>query len=184
MGARCLQGFPSAIAGFPRRTHTQHLVGLGEIKSLPIGPYETSQMWYAPNRLGYNTLGMFSWGHGQGQSGKRWLLLTRVMEKPGHLSCAALFHMLPMIMAPSTRKLETGSDCGPHFWCYTVLSALCFVIPKQHKISTTVNFGEPSHLKGVPDGMFGEVQAMEQKLQRAETISNLDHLATALQKSF
>ena len=71
-----------------------------EVKSLPIGPTETSQMWYAPNRLVYNCLGLFVWGHGQPRGGTRHLVLRHVMEKPVELAIEIVFQYLPDWLQP------------------------------------------------------------------------------------
>ena len=50
-----------------------------QVKSLPLGPVETSETWYAVNRLGFNQCICYVWGEGVPVP-KTVIFATRVMN--------------------------------------------------------------------------------------------------------
>ena len=80
------------------------------MKSLPLSETETGQMWYAPNRLGYSTLGLFCWGWGMGPAGRKIMVLCQVMEKPGYLTAAIFLWLLPQIVVVNERTFPPILD--------------------------------------------------------------------------
>lgn len=108
----------------------------GEIKSLPIGPVEVSSMWYAPNRLGMNTLCIYLWGEKIRKGGIKLVLITRVMEKPGILSSAAILYHIVEYITPNCQRVVAWSDSGAHFRCNQVLSTMGFNLPEKFGVHT------------------------------------------------
>ena len=151
---------------------------------MPLSETGTGQMWYAPNRLGYSTLGLFCWGWGMGPAGRKIMVLCQVMEKPGYLTAAILLWLLPQIVVEGTLSMDFWSDRGTHLCCYVMLGCIGFNVPEAFHCSTRTMYGEPGHLKGIPDGMFGEGEHKKQVLRNKTTISEIPQLAALMQKEY
>ena len=100
------------------------------------------------------------------------------------LSRVVLLFLLRMILKPGTTKTEMWSDAGPHFRCYVVLSCIGITVTSEYWMNTQMNVGEPAHLKGLPDGIFGTSERAKMRLRLREVIKTPEDLATALKQHF
>jgi hypothetical protein len=146
--------------------------------SLPLSPVEVGQQWYARNRLGLNTLICHVWGEGvakfnselevdwQPVEGKparlNYVVLTRVMEKPALLSVELLRKVVQDVFAPSIRSgsldcINIIADNGPHFKAYRLLDYVCLDLPDKRRVSGTVTYGLPYHMKSICDATGGKL---------------------------
>ena len=54
--------------------------------TLPLGPEENRDVWYANSRLGVTVWGCLVWGAGQDPRGSWLVACTRVLERGAHLA--------------------------------------------------------------------------------------------------
>lgn len=137
-------------------------------------------MWYAVNRLGYNTCVCHCWGVGLDVP-VEYLFVTRVMEKPGLLSAAIMLELLEVCWGDALRQglvdvLNVWSDCGPHYRNMTMLSLMAYTIPTKYRINTQWSFGLESHLKGIPDGVTGQLERIRKGASHGKLINTLEGL--------
>ena len=147
-----------------------------EVITLPQGPAEVSNLWYARARLGVANLACYIWGAGIGASGKWITLCSRVLEKPAEYSVACLWKILSMIDLSATSTLSFWSDTGPHFRAYKVLATQGCKITEKYKVNVIVNFGAEHHMKHMCDGYFANLNhTLRQKTaeQMVATVSDL-----------
>ena len=141
-------------------------------------------MWYAPNRLGFNQLCFFVFGHGQPQRGRRVLLVTRVMEKPAPLAVAALMDFLPMLLKHGCKMFSVISDGASHFKNYGMVSWLAYACPLEHRGSTKITWGESSHMKGIPDAAFASSERARNTIKCKKALCGIPEMCEEMQLFF
>ena len=70
---------------------------LQEVGTLPRGPRESSNTWYANARLAFGTLVFFVWGQNMRATGTWTSCLSRCLEKGALYSIACLKHIMSLI---------------------------------------------------------------------------------------
>ena len=136
-----------------------------DIQSLPITMLETSVCWYAPSRLGYNSLGCCLWGRDCPPLGMKIVLLTMVMAQPGCRSVAGLMHILNKIHSQRHRGSMSSQTMRP------TSSATLFYPPSAIPFATTTGstprlyMVSLCHVKVILDSMFGKINKIKHELR-------------------
>jgi hypothetical protein len=135
-------------------------------------------MWYANNRLGFNSAVCHCWGGGLPKP-INLIVLTRVMEKPGLLSACILEAVVEKVwgLALAAREIDAlrlWSDCAPNFRCRQMASMMGYYAPLKWRIHTGWCFGLENHMKGIPDGVIGELENARNRAATKELIKTLD----------
>ena len=122
------------------------------IDSLPKGPVEQVDVYYAGSRLAFSVLGFRIWG-AAAPKGALHLCFTRVMEKGCHFALAALRDLLEKLDLISSDSLTFWSDNGRHFNANRTLATqgTKLFIPGGSINTVNVYFGLPKHCKNVCD---------------------------------
>jgi hypothetical protein len=107
------------------------------------------------------------------------LVLTRVMEKPGLLSACILEAVIDHVWGAALAAneidgLRTWSDCGPNLRCRQMATMMGYYIPQKYRINTGWSFGLENHMKGIPDGVIGELEQARLRASQKELIKTLD----------
>ena len=139
-------------------------------------------MWYAPNRLGFNQLCFFVFGHGQPQRERRVLLVTRVMEKPAPLAVAALMDFLPMLLKPGCKMLSIISDGTSHLKNYGMVSWPAYACPfRAQGLHEDHVGGESTHMKGIPDAAFASSERARNTIKCKKALCDIPEMCEEMQ---
>ena len=107
----------------PREGFTYVVMDFQELGTLPIGPNEVGDLWYANNRLGYTTFTAMVWG--AAFEGKRhfFTYITRVVERTTTFTVALLQDLVTRLDLSKTTHIGWWSDVGVHFRAYKVFGS-------------------------------------------------------------
>ena len=132
-----------------------------EVWSLPLGPQQTSPMFFAGGRLGVQTWTVYLWDKAQrcGKHGLYLTIFTRVVEKGVCLATELLRYVIGMLKERNILQkwmtLKLFSDCGPHFRANRFLGACATELADFGKCHFSINYGLEQHMKGLVDGKMG-----------------------------
>ena len=95
-----------------------------EIITLPVGPNEIGELWYARSRIAVANCVVWLQGHKCGPHGTWVIVSTRVLEKLGELSAAILWEILRItgLKESDIEELHVWSDVGHHYRCWKWLA--------------------------------------------------------------
>ena len=155
-----------------------------EVGTLPRGPVEQIDVWYAGARLAYGTLALKVWGAGVQQSGEWLCYISRCLEKGSHYTLACLKHAMARLDLSTSREVVFWSDNGRHFNCARTLSTQAVRLIEQAGVQVTVNFGMPKHFKNPCDGFFGVQAGAIDNITNEKLIKTIPQLVEALQQYY
>ena len=151
--------------------------------TLPRGPEETTQSWYASARLGVYICTVVLW---TSTCRPRVLFFcSRVKEKGASYSCS-IFKALSdkYIDWSRAHSLVVWSDGGKHFRCNATISTItlrgleALVAKSELGGLNTVDicFGVPNHFKNRCDGAQAYCRAVLEEARKAEKISDIGEM--------
>lgn len=154
--------------------------------TLPRGPTESTQSWYANSRLGVYCCTLILWGSGVGKPCCHYFL-SRCKEKSApfsmHIFEYALKHLVDW---RPVRDLCWWSDGGRHFRASVPISTMAYrglihlcshseVVGHNHTVD--LNFGLASHFKNAADGAQASLKGMLSEAAKTEpTISTIPQM--------
>jgi hypothetical protein len=130
--------------------------------SLPVGPREVGEAWYANARLGYSVWTLKAWSV-RFPRGILYTVFSRCMEKGAlyalELRRFAFAQMKADGFWTDEDTLRSWSDVGTHFLARTVMGTAAVDWMEEHRVLKTVHllYGLGGHMKGDLDGWFGEM---------------------------
>lgn len=159
--------------------------------TLPRGPMESVQSWYAGARLGVYILTCICWG----TSGRPacHFLVSRCKEKsPPYSMCGFRYLLQEACKLDDCEDLVWWSDGGKHFRsCVPLatmvcqgLSALCSRSSQVCTHQVDINYGVPAHFKNCCDGAQAHAKAALTEMARGEVVSTLEQYVQRAQKLF
>ena len=151
--------------------------------TLPVGPIESQQSWYAGARLGIYVCTVLLWGAGIESRGPEiHFFVSRVKEKGAAYSASIHdFVCTHLISWADVANAEIWSDGGKHFRSAAAISsATCRVMQKictegRHRdINPTVEvcFGVAAHFKNQCDGAQSGLRAALVEMTKKELINS------------
>ena len=108
----------------PSRGFTYVVMDFQELGTLPIGPDEVGDLWYANNRLGYTTFTAMVWGEACGGRRHYFTYISRVVERTTTFTVALLQGLVKRLDFSTTTHIGWWSDVGVHFRAYKVFGLL------------------------------------------------------------
>ena len=127
--------------------------------TLPIGPNEVSELWYANSRLGYTTLTAIVWGMAFPGTKHYFTYISRIVERTTTFTNAIIQDLVRRLPLATTTDMGWWSDVGPHFRAYKVLGSIGYGLVDQLRIHQHVMYGVESHMKNPCDGFFAELNS-------------------------
>ena len=172
-------GALDAILG-PGKTHFYWL-DFGQSRTLPLGPVEGGNWFYAPARQQVNLLGYYVWGCGMDKPTYVTFLSNILEHDSSYVEAAyeALFKLLPS--ASSVLCHEQWGDVGLHFRSYQHFAYFLDTLPQRWKTAGSLQFLEVEHGKGKIDGMMGRIRQWTNVIASKVVISTVDQYAKLLQ---
>jgi hypothetical protein len=155
-----------------------------ELVSLPIGPVETSPMWYARNRLGVTTWGCRVWGSGASTNGDWWCYLSRVVERTGSFTVTLLRHLLSSLDLSGSTNVCAWMDCGKHFRNRVVLGTVANNFVSEFRKHFHLRFGFESHFKNPVDGYFAELGARRRDSEKRCLLADVSDLVRCYEEGY
>ena len=130
----------------------------GQSRTLPLGPVEGGNWFYAPARQQVNLLGYYVWGCGMDKPTYVTFLSNILEHDSSYVEAAyeALFKLLPS--ASSVLCHEQWGDVGLHFRSYQHFAYFLDTLPQRWKTAGSLQFLEVEHGKGKIDGMMGRIR--------------------------
>ena len=165
--------------------------------TLPRGPTETTQSWFAGSRLGCYCCTILVWGSGFEDSGPEChYFMSRIKEKGSSYSMRVYQEMLSLLSFKNAHTFSIWSDGGKHFKSRQSISTVTLrgmaklceeselksLLPEVH-----VSYGVPSHFKNPADGMQGQLRHCLEEIAKStqlDTIGAFVAEATALWQSY
>jgi len=143
-----------------------------EIGTLPRGPAETIETWYAGSRLAYAVCSVKLWGRNYEMP--HWLTYcSRVLEKGVDYSMSIFKHAINEINWDGVSEIVCWSDCGRHFQANKAIATMACRIVTEKRISVTIKFGLGKHFKNPCDGHFSAHALNEHLLIQRELMPQL-----------
>ena len=144
-----------------------------EHKTLPLGPDEGGQWWYANARLGVTLLVIYVWGIGLTPTHHAYC--SHTMDQTPEFVVACLQDLHKKIGGASKwRRHVMFSDVGHHFRATYTLGFWGTHLHKQDGVEETRwVFAPDGHGKGVCDGQGGRITQWLQTLAKKHVISDL-----------
>ena len=165
------------------------------VKSVPIGPVQTTEKWYAGRRLGVATLGFCVWGAGTEK--RTWYnYFSRVLEKGSVYSIAAIKDLLTRLKLDESTTIVTWADCGRHFRCNRTVATIGYDIVTELRQPPTdpdvpgvpldckMRFGMPKHFKNPLDRYFGTQNTRISLFAQGEEIASVGEYKQAAEQTF
>ena len=148
--------------------------------TLPRGPQESAQSWYAGSRLGVYIASAITWS--ASHAPVCHLFISRCKEKAVPYSMA-IFEKLVMELIPlaGVRRISWWSDGGRHFRAHAAVATMCTqgisALASRSGLggcpSFQINFGVASHFKNVCDGCHSRVRSLLNEVARQKKVSNV-----------
>ena len=159
--------------------------------SLPRGPVESVQSWYAGSRLAIYILTVIVWG----ASGppRCHLFVSRCKEKSPPYSLYVWRHLLREILdLTNVEKIEWWSDGGKHFRGQVPIASmvmngideLCKRSSLIANFEVGINFGVSAHFKNACDGAQAHAKAALAEMSKKTVISTLSQYVERAQKLY
>ena len=138
--------------------------------TLPVGPQQSQQEWYAGARQGIHTCGIKLFGGGLARP--RVIMFTSVVREKGSLYALAVFRTLleDFVDLSTVSNIQVWSDGGSHFRCGTTISSLAVhclqalmdahAIKKEIVYTVSQSFGVPCHFKNDCDREFAYLRGL------------------------
>ena len=150
--------------------------------TLPRGPQESTQSYYAGSRLGVYVCTVFLWGAGVGAPQVHYFI-SRCKEKSPPYSLSIWRHVLAtFVNFAGVRDICWWSDGGKHFRANQPIATMS-VRGVEHickhsardadNFSCDINFGVPSHFKNHCDGAQAQLKNILNELAKRDTISEM-----------
>ena len=143
--------------------------------TLPRGPEESAQSWYATSRLGVYVCTVIIWGAGIGAPQCHYFI-GRCKEKSGPYSLSIFKTVLEKyIDFKSVRDICWWADGGRHFRAAQPISTMCFrgveTLCEKSGYDDCVyevadNFGIPSHFKNRADGLQAHLRGLLEEVAK------------------
>ena len=150
-----------------------------EIITLPLGPIETNQIWYARSRLAVAVLGAKLWSRSCPR-GHWYQFASRVLEKTAAYSFSLLGDLLKLAkedgLLEGVREVKVWSDTGPHFRAYHLLASTAVELTEAWGVNFRFAFGLERHFKNECDGHFavlGRRVELKRKTKMLATVADL-----------
>ena len=143
-----------------------------EHDSLPVGPEESGDYWYAHARLGVTILRICVSSIAAGTTYHTYC--STVSEQSGLFTVACLLDLFAKLdLEPYTRAV-LWADVGPHFRCSRLVGFWLSYVLRSLKLKATDLFFFPEHHgKGIIDGHFGRMRMWLLTLAKSKIISTL-----------
>jgi hypothetical protein len=152
--------------------------------TLPIGPAEESEWWWATARQGFTTLGFFISYLGEDGTHKLEYVfyVSKILDHTSLFAALALRDLLTRYDFGNDRyhTVQAWSDCGPHFRSYMFLWELVRILKDYSFANVYMNYYGEHHGKGRCDGAFGLQSRWIADYSREHVISTLENLLTAM----
>ena len=150
--------------------------------TLPRGPNESTQSWYANARLGVYICTAILWGAGVG-SPRIHFFVGRCKEKSGPYSMYIWKHIMEnLVDLGPVQDICWWSDGGRHFRGTLPISTMAvngisYLCQKSrhtaHQHTVDLNFGIPSHFKNQCDGAQAQARGILDEVAKKETVSTV-----------
>ena len=162
--------------------------------TLPRGPIESQQSWYAGSRLGCYILTCILWG--STGSPVCHLFVIRCNETSAPYSMWVWQHLLQQyVNLEDTEDIVWWSDGGRHFRAAMPIGTMLvqgvreLCAHSKHKVlhEMSINFGVPAHFKNSCDGAQAHARAALTEMAKTKTIKTLEQYvagATELYSEF
>lgn len=156
--------------------------------TLPRGPQESTQSWYAKARLGVYVCTVILWGAGVGKP-RVHFFVSRCKEKSGPYSMFIWRYIVRnLVDLKPVKDLCWWSDGGKHFRGNLPIATMCVngvveLCEKsnhvEHQHIVDLNFGIPSHFKNQCDGAQAHARGLLDEVAKKRVVSTIpDFIAT------
>ena len=143
-----------------------------EHDTLPVGPEETGDFWYANARLGITVLGICVWSAVSGPTYHTYC--STVSEQSGLFAVACLQDLLSKLDLKPYSTAVLWADVGPHFRCGRMIGFwLAHVLREFRFQATQLIFFPEHHGKGIIDGHFGRMRMWLLTLAQSRVVATL-----------
>jgi hypothetical protein len=149
--------------------------------TLPVGPSEAQDWFWATSRLGYTTLGFFVNQCVDGKPKESYFhYVAMILDHTALFAYTALKDLLVRLSLRSGCVVHVWADCGPHFRAYQFLWGLCQICLEWKLNRICLHFCSEHHGKGRCDGQFGLQRRWLLEAAVEMVIATLEDLEVAL----
>ena len=152
--------------------------------TLPVGPRETTQQWYAGSRLGVYVCTILVWGAGiPGGGPEVHFYCSRCKEKSPPYSMAVWQDLLSRLDLAPVRDIHWWNDGGKHFRSHAAvttmmtraLQALCERSSHTtHLHETQTSFGVANHFKNAADGQQAHLKHLLREVAASRDVCDIE----------
>jgi hypothetical protein len=152
--------------------------------TLPVGPIQVQDSYYAGSRLGIATYGAFCWG--TPLDNPTYVgLVGRCIETGAQLSIAALqqvISLLPEDCLGRTQKICCWSDSGSHFRSWGYLGSLAAELGEGRRRSVVLRWLAEHHGKSRCGGLFGHLGQAVREAAKGELLTEVSQAVAAARR--
>ena len=148
--------------------------------TLPLGPEEHRDVWYANARLGVAVWSAWCWGSGCSPLGRWITCCSRVVEHSSLLGVCLLRFALSRLDLSGATDICIWSDVGRHFRANANLGTACEFFPAEFKADLHLNFGLGAHFKNVCDPHFMQLKKLRDNAASRTMLSDVPDMVEAL----
>ena len=167
----------------------------------PIGPRRVEEEWRAQARVQTSCHASIFWGYRLGKQPLVIVSLSRITDKSPHFTGFVMEKALDELVAMGVLQwinvLKTWTDNAVSYKCAQAQAFHAYYWPQKYGIAedrggihcTGVPFefweelGEPCHLKGKVDRLFGQLDGRVKEVAKGKTVKNLDCIAAILPRT-
>ena len=151
------------------------------MKTLPQGPVECSEDWYALNRLAFSTCGLHLWS----DSDDIWVsLFSRVLEKTPEYAVACFTKALEQVDLTKYDYIVFWQDGPSQFKCgMTMGSVVSNLGPLYNLKCISFEYGAPKHFKSVSDDHFGRISQQMALAKVSMPLIDISNVVEAMKKA-
>ena len=156
-------------------------IDFGEHDSVPMGPEERGDWWYAHSRLGISVFVAMAWASDLPMEGH--CFFSTVSEPSSLYAIARLLHLITSrCPAGKYRRLVLFCDVGPHFRSSLMLYFILYRLVNVLKVfsCTRIVFFPPGHGKGICDAQIGLVKKMVRIVAKQKEIHSCNDYCGAV----
>jgi hypothetical protein len=164
----------------PREGEVHIQIDFSENLTLPVGPSESQEWFFAGSRVSVSCLAAVCWR--KGMRPRTIVYMSDILEKTPRLVCSILQALLEdhiLDMGDGCTKLHLWCDTGTHFRCYQLLWFVTHFIPLISgwtRARPYLHFFAEHHGKGLCDSEFAVVKHSMHLASCSKLLSTLDDL--------
>ena len=162
--------------------------------TLPRGPVESTQQWYANARIGVYILTLILWGQGTRGGPTIHYFISRLKEKSAPYSMTVWqWACENLIDWQGVKDMHFWSDGGRHFRASVPIATMtargCEYMCRRseqasHCHEMKLSFGVPSHFKNHCDGAQAAIKSLLREVTKEATVSDTDTMIRLIQEKY